>query len=355
MKNTREIPDKGYERSEILSHMNSLKTNDCNFRDGKTFGLVYRIKDQHEQLMSDVQKEFMEENYLNPMAFKSIQSMESDVVAMTIKLCKGDNDVSGSMTSGGTESILLACKAYRDRILQKNSRTKPEIILPTTAHVAFDKAAAYFGLKIKRLQLDKNYRADLSKLSKMINPNTAAVVMSAPQYPHGVIDPIKEACQITSKANIPLHVDACMGGFILPWLEKIGEPIPPWDFRVEGVTSISLDVHKYGYCPKGASLLLFRNMSYMKHQFFVATDWPGGVYASPTMAGSRPGHAIATAYASLLSIGAQGFLEQSKKIASARKEFQKAVTTRPGLSDLEIIGQPEVCLLYTSPSPRDRG
>ena len=190
---------------------------------------------------------------------------------------------SGTMTSGGTESILLAVKAARERAKSGRGRFtgKPELLVPKSIHVAFDKAAHYFGLQIRHVPLEDDFRVNVRALKRMVNRNTVLIAASAPQYPHGVIDPIESIAAIARENEVPFHVDACIGGFVLPWIEKLGEPVPRWDFRVDGVTSISADLHKYGYGAKGASVICYRDMSYMKHQFFVATDWPGGIYASP--------------------------------------------------------------------------
>jgi glutamate/tyrosine decarboxylase-like PLP-dependent enzyme len=340
------IPKLGIDRKKILNDLSARKKDDCDFRGGRTFGLVYHVDQKHEDLLADVQKLFLEENYLNPMAFKSILGMELELVSMISEMCHGGSNAVGCVTSGGTESILLACKAYRNRARLKNRFRKVEMILPETAHVAFEKAAAYFGIAIKRIPVGKDYKADMKALERAITRNTALIVMSAPQYPHGVMDPIRAAAKIARKRNIPLHVDACMGGFVLPWLEKLGEPIEPWDFRVEGVTSISLDIHKYGYCPKGASALLYSSMGFMRNQFFVSTNWPGGVYASTTLQGSRPGHAIATAYASVVSLGEEGFLRLTKRILEAKKILLEAISDTP---ELVALGPPEVtCVAIAS-------
>ena len=345
-----EIPLEGIAHDKIFSHMENLRGDDCNYRDGKTFSMVYHLGGRHEELMKTVVSSYLEENYLNPMAFQSIRKMEQELVTIVSDMLHGDSQIVGAATSGGTESILLACKTYRDRWNKKSFFGRPEMILAESAHVAFEKAAHYFGIKIKRLPLDNGYKADLTKLEKMINRKTCMVVLSAPQYPHGRIDPIVNAAIITKRKKVPLHVDACLGGFVLPWMEKLGEDIPNWDFRVDGVTSISLDVHKYGYCPKGASLIMYKNMDYMQDQFFISTEWPGGIYASPTLAGSRPGAAIAAAYASVVSLGESGFMRETKKIIEAKKKFLDGLNAIPAL---EVLGAPEgTCFAIVSKDPK---
>ena len=217
--------------------------------------------------------------------------MEAEVVQMAAKLFHGPASTVGAVTSGGTESILVAVAAYRDRARAEGGRgsTHPELVVPMTIHPAFDKAAHYFGVKLVKVPVDADMRADVVAMTKAITRRTIGIVASAPQYPHGVVDPIAELGAVAIARGLPMHVDACVGGFVLPWLERLGRALPTWDFRVPGVTSISADLHKYAYASKGASVLVWRDMSAMQYQFFVATDFPGGIYASPTLLGTRPG------------------------------------------------------------------
>ena len=302
------IPTRGRAFDEILQELGARGSNDLDYRAGKSWSLVYYVDDDFYGFLKQAHNSYFSENGLNPMAFQSLKALEDDVVRMTAAMLHGGDEAVGTMTSGGTESILMAMKAYRDRAKKKKPwLLRPEIILPTTAHVAFDKAAHYFGLRIKRAPIDDKGQVDVRKVAQLINRKTILIVGSAPQYPHGTIDPIHELGTLAQRRQIPLHVDACFGGFILPWLEKIGIPIPAWDFRVPGVTSISADLHKYGYAAKGASTIIYRDMSYLTHQFFITTDWSGGIYASPSMAGTRPGGPIAAAWAALQAMGEDGY------------------------------------------------
>jgi sphinganine-1-phosphate aldolase len=208
----------------------------------------------------------------------------------------------------------------------------PELIAPSTVHPAFDKAAHYFGIKLVKVPVGPDFRADVKKMAKAISWRTIALVGSAPQYAHGVVDPISELGALAQKHKLPLHVDACVGGYLLPWLEKLGRPIPLWDFRVPGVTSISADLHKYAYAGKGASTLVWRSIEDMRHQIFVATDFPGGIYASPTMIGTRPGGPIAAAWATLQGLGEDGYLELHGKAADAADRFRAGISAIPGLA-----------------------
>src|SRR5690606_2181246 len=236
-------------------------------------------------------------NGLNPTAFKSLKRFETEIIGAVAELHHGPADTCGVVTSGGTESCLLAVKTYRDLARARRRVRRPEMVLPASAHVAWFKASEYFGVKVRLLPLTADLEADVSRLPRLINRNTVMVLGSAPGYPHGTIDPIEAMGRIAQERGVPLHVDACVGGFILPFMEQNGEPLPLWDYRVPGVTSISADIHKYGYAAKGASTITYRSLDLLKYQMFVHTDWPGGVFASPALLGTRPGGAYAAAWA----------------------------------------------------------
>jgi glutamate/tyrosine decarboxylase-like PLP-dependent enzyme len=266
------------------------------------------------------------------MAFKSLKKLESEVVRMSVNLLNGNDQCVGTMTSGGTESIMMAIKTYRDRARVTNpSIRQPEVIVPESVHVAFDKAGKYFDVKIVHAPLSDDYRVDVKAVKKLINKNTILIVGSAPQYPQGVIDPIQDLAKLALDHKLPLHVDACVGGFVLPWIEKLGNNVPLWDFRVNGVTSISADLHKYGYAAKGASLILYKSMDYLKHQFFVFENWPGGIFASPSMPGTRPGGAIAAAWATLMSMGEEGYLNLTNEALTNTKKLVDGINAIKGL------------------------
>lgn len=337
------IPLRGLDKKDILDHMKELTKTDAKWRDGRVFCLVYHADEEHEAFLKEAHGTFFSENGLNPMAFGSLRRMEGDVVRMAAKMLHGGADAVGTMSSGGTESILLAVKTYRDRARRlKPWIRNPEMVLPDSAHVAFLKAAELFGVKARIAPLGQDHRVNVSALRRMVNRNTVMIVGSAPQYVQGVIDPIEELGQIALRKKIPLHVDACIGGFILPWLEKLGHPLPRWDFRVPGVTSISADLHKYGYAAKGASVIVYRNMDHLKDQFYVATDWPGGIYASPSLPGTRPGGPIAAAWAGLLALGEEGYLELAKQSLAAVKKLRAGVVEIDGI---EVVGNPDATLV----------
>jgi glutamate/tyrosine decarboxylase-like PLP-dependent enzyme len=328
------IPEHGRDAAEVLAELDARRTGDTDWRGGRVFSLVYHAGEEHEALLKAAHGTYASANLLNPMAFKSLKTMETEIVEMAGKLFHCGGAV-GAVTSGGTESILCAVAAYRDRARKKWPWIRrPELVVPQTIHPAFDKASHYFGVKLVKVPVGADFRADVKAMAKKIGRNTIGLCASAPQYPHGVVDPIGAIGELAMKKRLPLHVDACVGGFVLPWLEKLGRRIPLWDFRVPGVTSISADLHKYAYAAKGASLLLWRSMDDMRHQIFVATDFPGGIYASPTLIGTRPGGPVAAAWAALQTIGVDGYLELAKQAVDAadrlRAGLAKIATVIPG-------------------------
>lgn len=344
------IPARGRAHAEVLDTMAALKGDDADWKNARTFSLVYYAGEAHHELLRRAHELFFAENALNPMAFKSLKKMEAEVVAMSASMLHGPDTTVGTMTTGGTESILMAVKAARDRAkATKPWILRPEVVVPATIHVAFDKAAHYFGVELVKVPVDRDQRASVKRMKKAIGSSTILVAASAPQYPHGVLDPIEELAALAEARGVPFHVDACVGGFILPWVEKLGYPVAPFDFRVPGVTSMSADLHKYGFAAKGASVVLYRDMSYLKHQFFVATDWCGGIYASPSMTGTRAGGPIAAAWASLMAMGEDGFLDHTRCAMDVAKRLRAGLAKIP---ELEVIGDP-VATIVTYKS-RDR-
>ena len=334
------IPETGLDRQVLLDQMQAMRAADVQWRQNKAFGLVYRHSDAHTDLIKTAYGLFLSENGLNPMAFKSLQQMERDVVGMTADMFHGDTNAVGSMTSGGTESLLLAVLTYRNHARRKRPWIrKPEIIVPESAHVGFVKAGEYFNVRIVHTPLRADYRADVAALEARINRNTIGIVGSAPSYPYGAIDPIEQLGAVALRRRVPLHVDACLGGFFLPWAEKLGHTVPPFDFRVPGVTSISADLHKYGYAAKGASTILYRSLDFFRDQIFAEVDWCGGVYGGATMAGTRPGGAIAAAWASLNSLGQAGYIENARAVMGAARRYIDGVRAIPGLC---VLGEPEM-------------
>ncbi|MCS7073578.1 MAG: aminotransferase class V-fold PLP-dependent enzyme, partial [Bacteroidia bacterium] len=253
----------------------------------------------------------------------------------------------GNMTTGGTESILMAVYTAREYARQyKPENTQPEMIIPITAHPAFDKAGHYYGIKVIHAPVHEDFRVDLAAVRKMITPNTILLVGSAPSYPHGVIDPIEELSNLAIEQNLLLHVDACVGGFMLPFVKKLGYSLPKYDFELPGVTSISVDVHKYGYAAKGASVILYRNKALRRKQFFVYTEWLGGIYGSPTITGTRAGGAMAAAWAIIHHLGEEGYLRIADAVMKTTIRLKEGISQIDGLY---IISNPEMsCLAFGS-------
>ncbi|HSK01846.1 MAG TPA: aminotransferase class V-fold PLP-dependent enzyme [Kofleriaceae bacterium] len=336
------IPERGRPAEEILAELAARAGRDADWRGGRVFSLVYHAGEAHEHLLQRAHALFASANLLNPMAFPSLKGMERELVEMAGRLlhCAG---AVGTVTSGGTESILCAVAAYRDRARRERSWIRrPELVVPSTIHPAFDKAAHYLGVRLVKVPIRPDLRADPRAMARAIGRRTIGLVASAPQYPHGVVDPIGELGVLAQDRGLPLHVDACVGGFLLPWLEQLGRPIPRWDFRVPGVTSISADLHKFGYAGKGASLLLWRSIESMRHQFFVATDFPGGIYASPTLLGTRPGGPIAAAWAALHALGEDGYRALAAAAADAADRLRAGIAAIPGLA---LLGEPHASIV----------
>ena len=336
------FPKSGSSKKQLLDSLEKYRLKDIDWRKGKAFCLVYYPGDERAKLIKSIYDEFYSENALNPSATPTLTRMESEVISMCADLFHGDNNVRGNITSGGTESILLAVKTARDWARKHKPQIKhPEVIIPSSAHPAFIKAFKYFELDFVVVPV-KNFRADPKEMEKAVSKNTILLVGSAPSYPHGLIDPIAEIAEIAKKNNLLCHVDSCIGGFILPFVKKLGFPLIDFDFKVEGVTSISADMHKYGYSPKGASIVLYKDSSLRKFQFSVYTKWSGGVYGSPTILGTRPGGCIAGAWAALKGIGEDGYLEMAKETMKSTKQLIEGINE---IKDLQLIDNPDMSIV----------
>jgi len=337
------FPGRGMPKDDVLVEMAASQLDDVQWREGKTFSLVYHAGEEVADLLMSATILFFSQNALNPTAFPSLRRFETEVVLMAADLLGGDEKVAGNMTSGGTESCLMAVKTARDWFLSQHPHVqRPEMVLPISAHPAFDKAANYFGVKAVRTALREDLRADVDAIQRAIRPETALIVGSAPCYPHGVVDPIGALGQLAEERKVLFHVDACVGGFMLPFVRRLGYPVPDFDFSVPGVTSISADLHKYGYAAKGASLILYRNGEIRRHQLFATMDWPGGIYASPTMSGTRPAGPIAASWALMKFLGEEGYLRIVETVMQTTTAIREGVGN---LSGVKILGEPEMSLL----------
>lgn len=346
------IPPKGRPHDEILEQMQQFAQKDPDYKSGRTWSMVYHLDEDHDAFLKKAHNLYFSENALNPTAFRSLKRFEHEVVRMTANLLNGNSDTVGVMTSGGTESCLLPVLAAREkaRAASRWKKCKPEMVVPQSVHVAWDKAAKYFNIKLIKIPLTRSFTVDVEKLEKKLSKRTILVVASAPSYPHGVIDPIEDIARITRLMGIPFHVDSCLGGFMLPFIRQIGYPIPLFDFQVEGVTSMSADVHKYGFAAKGASIVLYKNMNYLKHQFFIGQDWPGGLFASPALLGTRPGGPIAAAWAAMNAIGLDGYRSIAAGIMETTNQLISGIEKIEGLA---ILGKPAMSVLaFSSVDPK---
>jgi len=342
-----QIPAVGRDHADILRDMESMRAlEESHWKDGFISGAVYHGDQKHIDFLNQVYAINSQSNPLHADVWPSANKFESEIVAMTGNMLGGEGqDVCGTLSSGGTESIMLAMKTYRDWAREKKGITKPEMIVPVTAHAAFDKASQYFNIKTIHIPVDENFRADVNAAKKAITANTIVIVGSAPTFPHGAIDPIAELSELARQHNIGFHTDACLGGFVLPWAEKLGYPVPPFDFRLPGVTSISADTHKYGYAAKGTSVVLYRGQELRHFQYYTSTEWPGGLYFSPTFAGSRPGALSAACWAAMTAIGAEGYMSATKKILETAAAIKKGVNEIP---ELHVNGDPLFVVSFAS-------
>jgi glutamate/tyrosine decarboxylase-like PLP-dependent enzyme len=334
----------GRPAGEVLDELRAMQGDDTDFRAGRTFGLVYHPNDPElEALLVEASSLFTFHNGLNPDAFPSLRRMQAEVVATTAALLGGgpDDDLAGFMTSGGTESILMAVKAAKVRAATERDEHTPNIVLPLSAHAAFAKACEYFGLESRRTAVDSDFRADVDAMAAAVDDHTVLVVGSAPSYPQGVVDPIPAIAALALDRGVNCHVDACMGGFVLPFLERLGRFSKPWDFRVPGVTSMSADLHKYGYTPKGASVVMHRSKALRRYQTFTFDGWLGGFYGSSGVAGTKPGAPIAAAWAALQFLGEDGYLRLTAAAHDAALALVAGVRATPGLT---VLGEPEMTL-----------
>jgi len=337
------LPEDGVPRAEVAGLVERLAVaEDSRWRDGYASGAVYHGDPEHVAFLNRVYAAQSQSNPLHPDLWPSATKFEAEIVAMTADMLGARHadpaaPVAGTVSSGGSESIMLAMKTYRDFARARRGIAEPEIVAPVTAHAAFDKAARYFDMTLVRVPVDAGFKADLAAMAGAITGRTAVVVGSAPTFPHGVIDPIPEIAALAAERGAGCHVDACLGGFIVPWAEKLGYPVPPFDFRLPGVTSMSADTHKYGYAAKGSSVILYRGKDLRQFQYYTATDWPGGLYLSPTFAGSRPGALSATCWAAMVSIGARGYTEAARRILETGAKVRDGVAAIPGV---RVLGDP---------------
>ncbi|MEV0160450.1 glutamate/tyrosine decarboxylase-like PLP-dependent enzyme [Nonomuraea fuscirosea] len=331
------LPPAGRTTEDLLAEVARLKEHDLPVRGGQVTAYVYDTgRAEVNDAATRAYLEMLEVNCLDPTAFPSVVEMERQVVGAVADLLGGGH---GIFTSGGTESIMLAVKAARDQA----GRDRPNLVLPVTAHPAFHKAAHYLGVEVVALPVDlSTYKVRADDVAAAIGPDTVLVVASAPSYPQGVIDPIEEVAAVASAAGVPFHVDACVGGWLLPWLREAGATVPPFDLSVPGVTSISCDLHKFGYAPKGASVLLFADPAMRRRAYFASAAWPGYTIINATVQSSRSAGPLGGAWATLQALGRQGYAELGRATLEATTRLRAGLAAIPGL---RVLGEPESSLV----------
>ncbi|WP_214409119.1 pyridoxal phosphate-dependent decarboxylase family protein [Sphaerisporangium fuscum] len=335
------LPENGRPTGEILAEIARLRRDDLQVRGGKVTAYVYDTgRPEVHDAAARAYFEMLEVNTLDPTAFPSVVEMEKQVVGAVAELLGGGPGTRGIFTSGGTESIMLAVKAARDT---RPVPGRPRLVLPVTAHPAFHKAAHYLGLEVAPVPVDPaTFRADPGAVEAAITTDTVLVVASAPSYPQGVVDPVAEIAAIAASRGVPCHVDACVGGWLLPWLARAGAPVPPFDLSVPGVTSISCDLHKFGYAPKGASVVLFADPALRRAAYFASAAWPGYTVINSTVQSSKSAGPLGGAWATLNALGREGYLELARDTLAATRRLVEGIGEIPGL---RVLGAPEASLV----------
>uniref|UniRef100_F1L046 sphinganine-1-phosphate aldolase n=1 Tax=Ascaris suum TaxID=6253 RepID=F1L046_ASCSU len=344
----KELPRNGMSNKVIIGladEYSSMGDGRSLISSGHVSGAVYNDWDNKDLqlLQTEIFKTFSYSNPLHPMLFADCRKMEAEVVRMVANMFNGNEEVCGTMTSGGTESILLAMLAYRNRANERGTM-EPQMVVPVTAHAAFDKAAIMFGMRLRHIPVDSDGRVDVKKMERAITSDTCVLVASAPNFPTGTIDDVESISKLGQKYGIPVHVDACLGGFLIAFMDDAGYSLPPFDFRLHGVTSISCDTHKYGYTPKGSSVILYRNVKFLRYQYICVPDWTGGVYATPTIAGSRPGLAIALTWATMLHFGRENYVARTREVVACARRIADAIKDE-GKRGLKLLGLPAVSVV----------
>lgn len=336
----------GRSRAEVLAEVSGMaRIEDAKGAAGRVSGSLYSGDHEHYAYLAEVFAQFAHANILQRDMYPSATKFEAEIIAMTLDLTHGDptTGACGVVTSGGSESLITALYAYREHAAAQRGITRPNVVIPVTAHVALDKGAHWMGIEVRHARLAADYRADVAAMADLVDDNTIAVVGSAANYPHGLIDPIEELGALALDRDIGLHVDGCLGGFLLPWVEDLGFQVAPWDFRVPGVTSISADTHKYGYALKGTSVLLYASPDLRRHQYFTYPDWPGGLYLSPGLAGSRSGGLVASTWAAMVTIGANRYRAAAADIMATATTIRRGVDATAGV---DVIGDPTFLVAF---------
>jgi glutamate/tyrosine decarboxylase-like PLP-dependent enzyme len=338
------LPSTGADWPALKASMLDYAAGDVRWRDGKTAVYVFNAGPEVERVQKEAYALFMSENGLGPMAFPSLKRMEAEVVGFGLSLLHAPDDAAGTVTAGGTDSITMALKAARDYARKhKGVRGPLNIVLPWSAHPAFDKAAAMMEIEVRRTQL-KDLLADPAAMAEAADAASVMIVGSAPCFPYGLIDPIGGLSDLALTRDLWLHVDACVGGYIAPFVTMNGGDVAPFDFALPGVRSMSADLHKYGYCAKGASTVFFRSAALQAFMGFDMNDWPGGRMVTPTLAGTRPGGAIASAWAVMNFLGVEGYRAKQRTVTETRERIEAGVRAL----GFEVLGAPKLGIVAFS-------
>lgn len=332
-----QLPQHGAPWSDLETQMRGYAQGDVKWRDGRTGLYVFNAGEDVGAVKKAAYAMFSEENGLGPAAFPSLMRMEREVVGCALSLLHAPADSDGAMTAGGTDSIVMAVKTARDYARANGLKGQGNLVVPYSVHPAFLKAAMMMDLDVRQAPL-KDYLADPAAMEALCDSSTIMIVGSAPCFPFGLFDPIEALGAVAQRKAVWLHVDACVGGFLSPFVEMNGAALPLWDFRVPGVRSISSDLHKYGYCSKGASTLLFRDKAMKQHMLFDAGPWPMGRMITPTLAGTRPGGAISAAWAVMHHLGIDGYRAKQKLVVEAREKIEAGVQKL----GFRVLGAPQL-------------
>ena len=344
------LPPCGLEPARIEASLDAFGAGDLPWRDGRTYAYVYDAGRDVERVGTEAFARHLFTNALDPTAFPSALALENELLAFACGHLGGGPEAAGTFTSGGTESILCAVKAARDQARATRPEvTSPELVLPTTAHPAFHKAAHYLGLRVVPVDVDPaSFRADPAAVARAIGPRTILLVGSAPSYPHGVIDPIAELGELAARHGLWLHVDACVGGFLLPWWRRLGAEVPAFDLSLPGVSSISMDFHKYAFAPKGASVVVYRDAALRRFQYFGCAEWPGYALVNPGVLSSKSAGPLAATWAVLQRLGDAGYLELARRARAGTRRLVEGIAAIPGL---RLLGRPDFCLVAFAADP----
>ena len=342
--NDKIFPSNGWSKGDVQASLKAYKADDIDWRHGRAPMFVFYADDEHNQVIKDAYNEYFTENALGAgRAFPSLARLEEEVVAMACEILHGGPDAGGGITSGGSESIFLAVKTARDYArATRPDLQKPNMVLPETGHPAYYKAAHFMDLEVIQVPMRADFRTDVEAMAAAVNENTFFTLGSAPSFSHGTYDPIDELGAMALEKGIWLHVDACVGGFIAPAVRRLGYDVPAHDFAVSGVSSISADLHKMGFAAKPASCILYRDGAMMEHQRYAFTDWPRGVYDTPNITGTRPGGAVAAAWAALKFLGENGYDEIARVVMDTRQRLEDGIGAIDGL---KMIGDPELNII----------